>query len=128
MARVGQWGWGRMLPLVILSVGVAGLWAMPAIAGQLPPAIAQATIPPAIVSTLRQDLSRQTGIPTTQLKWVAATPQTWSDGCLGLANPGEFCTQMMVSGWRVVFVNGKQRWVYRTNQTGRTYRLEPTAP
>lgn len=84
-------------------------------------------IPPEIVSTLRQDLSQRTGIPTNQLKFVAVSPQTWSDGCLGLAKSGEMCTQAMVNGWRVTFAQGDRRWVYRTNSNGRSFRLEPTA-
>jgi len=91
------------------------------------PAIANANqIPPEIVSTLRQDLSKRTGIPANQLRFVAVSSQTWSDGCLGLARPGEICTQALVNGWRVTFAHGNQRWVYRTNGSGSSFRLEPT--
>jgi len=84
----------------------------------------QPTIPPAIVDRIRQDLSRRTGKPANQFKVATATQQTWSDGCLGLAQPQEICTQALVSGWRVEMVLGKQQWVYRTNARGSSIRLE----
>ena len=87
-----------------------------------------ATIPPAIVSQLRQDLSKRTGIATNQLRFIEVTAQTWSDGCLGLAKSDEMCTQALVNGWRVVFAHGNKRWAYRTNHDGRIYRLESGTP
>lgn len=85
-----------------------------------------ATMPPAIANTLRQDLSKQTGIPAKKLRVVEATSKTWSDGCLGLAKSDEMCSQALVNGWRVVLTNGTKRWIYRTDANGRVYRLEPT--
>lgn len=80
--------------------------------------------PQALVNTLRQALSQQTGIPAKKLRVIESSQKTWPNGCLGLARPDEMCTQMMIPGWRVVFSNGTQRWVYRTDATGKTYRLE----
>lgn len=91
-----------------------------------PTPIAKATsIPPEIVDGLRQDLSQRTGVPANQLKLVESSAETWTDGCLGLAQADEMCTQAMVNGWRVVFTQGDRQWVYRTNGNGRTFRLEP---
>ncbi|MBF2027385.1 MAG: hypothetical protein IGS48_11535 [Oscillatoriales cyanobacterium C42_A2020_001] len=90
-----------------------------------PLAATPAKVPPEIVKTLRQDLSNRTGIPLGQLRFIEGSSHTWQNGCLGLARPDEMCTQMLVNGWRVVFANGSNRWVYRTDATGRTYRLEP---
>ena len=90
------------------------------------PAAMTAKLPSNIADTLRQDLSQQTSIPADKLQLVQSTPKTWSDGCLGLAKADEMCAQMMVQGWQVVFSNGTQRWVYRTNATGKVYRMEPS--
>jgi hypothetical protein len=84
-------------------------------------------LPAAMVNTLRQDLSKKTGIPAKKLRVVEASARTWNDGCLGLGKPNELCTQALVPGWRVVMTNGTQRWIYRTDQTGRIYRLESPA-
>jgi hypothetical protein len=83
-----------------------------------------AQLPPAIANTLRQDLSKRTGFPVGKLRVVESTRRTWPNGCLGLPKPNEFCTQMMIEGWRVVLSDGSRRWVYRTDSRGRTYRLE----
>lgn len=82
-------------------------------------------VPPSVVNRLRQALSKQTSIPTAKLTFVEATPKTWADGCFGLARSGEICTQALIKGWRVVLSSGSQRWIYRTDQQGRVYRLEP---
>lgn len=122
--------------LMLLSVLASGGQGMSALAldhsistvakglGQPLQVAASNTIPPAIVATLRQDLSRRTGIPTNQLKFIEVSAQTWPDGCLGLGGANEMCTQAMVNGWRVTFAKGNQRWVYRTNGNGNTFRLE----
>ena len=87
---------------------------------------ATAKLPSKIADIVRKDLSKQTGIPANKLQLVQSTPNTWSDGCLGLAKAGEMCSQAMVQGWQVVLTNGSQRWTYRTDATGRVYRMEPT--
>lgn len=91
---------------------------------EAPKATATATLPSNIANTVRKDLSQQTGISVNKLQLVQSTPKTWSDGCLGLAKTGEMCSQMMVQGWQVTFASGSQRWVYRTDATGRVYRME----
>ena len=87
---------------------------------------ATAKLPSNIANIVRKDLSQQSGIPASKLQLVQSTPKTWSDGCLGLAKAGEMCSQAMVQGWQVVLTNGSQRWTYRTDATGRVYRMEPT--
>jgi len=81
-------------------------------------------MPAIVVDRLRQDLSKRTQLPPATLKLIEAEPQTWNDGCLGMVSPEESCTQALLEGWRVVFANADQRWVYRTDQQGRDIRLE----
>lgn len=88
---------------------------------------ATSVFPKRLEHRLRQDLSRQVNLLPAQLQLVQATQQTWSDGCLGLVRPGEFCTQAVVSGWRVVFAHQSQQWAYRTDAEGGRVRLEPAA-
>ncbi len=84
--------------------------------------------PQSLVNTLRQSLSKQTGIPAKKLRVIESSQKNWANGCLELAKPDEMCTQMIVSGWRIVFSNGTRQWAYRTDATGKTYRLEtPTS-
>ena len=71
-----------------------------------------------------EDLSNQTKIPVKNLTIVAAKRETWSNGCLGLPKPNEFCTQMLVEGWRITIEDGKKTWVYRTDLSGKNIKLE----
>jgi hypothetical protein len=87
-------------------------------------AAATVQVPPSVVNRLRQALSKQTRIPAAKLKVVEAVPKTWTDGCFGLARSSEICTQALIKGWRVVLSSGSQRWICRTDQQGRVYRLE----
>lgn len=87
---------------------------------------------PAIINSLSDrvanavitEVSKQTGISPKNLKITQSSPQTWSNGCLGLSKPGEICTQALVEGWRVVVAGNKQTWVYRSNRNGQILRLE----
>lgn len=81
-------------------------------------------LPPRVANAVLVNLSKQTRISPGQLRVTQYSRQTWSNGCLGLARPGEICTQSLVEGWRVVVSNGRRNWVYRTNRNGRVLRLE----
>lgn len=85
----------------------------------------QAQLPAAIATALRQDISQRTKIPVGNIRVSEATPKTWANGCLELAQPDEMCSMAMVNGWRVVLTEGSQRWTYRTDDQGRNFRLEP---
>jgi hypothetical protein len=89
-----------------------------------PTSLVQKSAPPALLQATLQDLARRTKIPAKQIQVRSATPATWPDGCLGLARPDEICTQMMVSGWRIILGHGQQTWRYRTDQSGKNLRLE----
>jgi outer membrane lipoprotein-sorting protein len=81
-------------------------------------------IPAQVVHAVRQDLAKRTKIAAGKFKVKESSPQTWHDGCLGLAKPNEFCTMALVEGWQVVMVNGNKTWMYRTDNSGRAVRLE----
>jgi hypothetical protein len=80
-------------------------------------------LPRPVANAVLQDLSRRQGIPKRELKITDYSQQTWRNGCLELAQPGELCTQALVPGWRVVVSKGRQNWIYHTNSNGRFLRL-----
>lgn len=88
------------------------------------PSLASPGPPNSVIEAARQDLSQKTKISVNRLQIQAAQPQTWPDGCLGLAKPGELCTQALVPGWRIVLTDNQKTWVYRTNSSGANLRLE----
>jgi len=79
---------------------------------------------PQLANAVLKDLSHKAKIPVMKLKITDYTPKIWSDGCLGLPQPNEFCTQALVHGWRITLSGGRHIWVYRTDQVGRVLRLE----
>ena len=81
-------------------------------------------IPAQVVNAVRQDLAQRTKIAAGTFKVKESSPQTWHDGCLGLAKPDEFCTMALIDGWQVVMTYGNKTWTYRTDSSGRAVRLE----
>lgn len=81
-------------------------------------------LPTKIAATVIQDLAQKTRIPLAKLKIVAATPQTWPNGCLGLPKPKETCTPSPIKGWQIGVSDGARLWTYRTNNTGTQLRAE----
>ncbi|MFS0518300.1 hypothetical protein ACEYW6_26775 [Nostoc sp. UIC 10607] len=80
-------------------------------------------LPRPVANAVLRDLARRQGIFTRQLQIIDHNQQTWRDGCLELPQPDEFCTQALVPGWQIVVSNGKQKWIYHTNNNGRSLRL-----
>ncbi len=84
-------------------------------------------LPASVKNAVLQAASRRLQQLISQLTIIQAQRQTWKDSCLELANADEFCTQALVSGWRVVVGAVDQTLVYHTNQTGSAVRLNQKA-
>ncbi len=83
-------------------------------------------LPESVSQAVIQEVSNMTNIDPNKLKILNYSQTSWPDGCLGLPNPGEFCTQAFVEGWQVVVGNSDKEWIYRTNANGNYLRLENT--
>lgn len=82
-------------------------------------------LPNSVINAIRRDIASRTQSPRGQWRVVDYSQQSWPDGCLGLSQPDEFCTQIFIeNGWRVVMSNGRQLVTYRTDATGRIVRME----
>ena len=84
---------------------------------------------PESVQTVVLDLTAaNTEAESAVFEIVSAQRETWSDGCLGLPQSDELCTQALVPGWRVkVEANlpgGLIQFTYRTDETGEQIRFE----
>lgn len=73
----------------------------------------------------RQALAERLAVDPLSIQRVEVTTANWPDGCLGLPQKGEMCTEVIVPGFRVVLEVGGQRYVYRTNQSATVVRAEP---
>jgi hypothetical protein len=80
-------------------------------------------LPRPVAKAVLRDLARRQGIFTSQLQIIDYNQQIWRNGCLELPQSDEICTQALIPGWRIVVSNGKQNWVYHTNNNGRSLRL-----
>ncbi|MCC5640566.1 hypothetical protein LC593_33000 [Nostoc sp. CHAB 5844] len=80
-------------------------------------------LPPSVANAVLKDLASRVGISTKELQVIDYSQKTWRNGCLELPQANEFCTQALVPGWRVVVSNGRQKWIYHTNNNGRSLRL-----
>lgn len=65
-----------------------------------------------------QQISQQLSVSRSDLRIVQVTQQTWSDGCLGLGEPGTACTQALVPGYQVKVASRENVYIYRTNASG----------
>jgi hypothetical protein len=81
-------------------------------------------LPPKVAKAVVTDLAKLQKIPPEKLKVVKYSQESWSDGCLGLPQPEEICSQAIVEGWRVVVSDGSEEWIYRTDKSGKNVRLE----
>jgi len=52
-----------------------------------------------------------------------ATPFDWPDGCLGVPQGDELCTQAIVPGYEILFFARGVEFVYHTNLDGTSLRL-----
>lgn len=111
---------------LILSQGVSGIISLhtgviPAVVAASSPKLLAANdvkLPTTVANAVLRKTAELSGLPISKLRIIQAQKRTWSDSCLGLPEPGVLCTQVVVAGWRVSVASGKQRWNYRTNNTG----------
>jgi hypothetical protein len=80
--------------------------------------------PPYAVIAAEQALSDELGVPVDEIDYVSYERQEWPDACLGLAEEGEMCAQVITPGWRVVLKAQGQEFVFRTDQDGEIVRRE----
>ncbi|MEB3227837.1 MAG: hypothetical protein VKJ27_05585 [Synechocystis sp.] len=81
-------------------------------------------LPQAIADTVLQAVAQRTNQPISGFKIQSSESNQWTDSCLGLANAGEICAQVITPGWRVEVSDGQTTWIYRTDRRGKTIRLE----
>lgn len=84
-------------------------------------------LPRQVARQVRHDLARRLDVSWRELTVMSYSRQTWSDSCLGLGTAAELCAQALVPGWQVELTDGEQTWVYHTDETAQTMRLQEPA-
>ena len=77
--------------------------------------MSEATLSAELQTAFLKEVSQQQNVAAEQLSIVEIKEADWPDGCLGLAGPDEFCTQMIVPGWAIAVSDGNTTWNYRTD-------------
>lgn len=85
-----------------------------------------ASLPAPLVDQLFATIARQANVPANTLRVIESQPRTW-DGCMGIYEPGQMCTMIAMSGYRVIVMGNSQSWVYHLNQDGSMIVQNPTA-
>ena len=85
------------------------------------------TMPPEMVPERVSDrvlefASDDLNVPVEELSILRVNSKVWSDGCLGLGQPNELCTQALVPGWQLEVVHNDQSYFYRTDERGEVIR------
>lgn len=82
-------------------------------------------LPPDVALTIRNRVSEILGVPVESIQLQSIEQMDWPDGCLGLPEPDEVCTQVITPGWLLVFNVDGQEYRFRADQTGTVIRREP---
>ena len=124
-----------LVPLICASIVLTACGAVPITESALPTAIPTEiltavasladAVPPDVASNIQNKVSEILGVPVESIQFRSVEAQEWPNGCLGLPEPDEACTEAIVPGWLVVFVADGQEYRFRVDQTGTVIRREP---
>ncbi len=70
-----------------------------------------------------EDLAARFEISVDEIEVLSVEAMEWPDGCLGVGEPDEVCTEAIVPGFEVLLQFGETVVTYRTNETGTLVRF-----
>jgi hypothetical protein len=120
---LGRWSLGLGLGIALIGLGNPAQSQPQQASQRLGPDSPE--LPRIVQQALEQAIAQSTTQPLESLRIDDAQTDIWPDGCLGLGEPNETCTQGRISGWLVLATDGRQSWLYRTNANGRLLRPDP---
>jgi hypothetical protein len=99
---------------------------------RLNPAVSAAVPPPAATPARRTPqqaaidaLAALLKIDKGAITLVSVEEREWPNGCLGIAEPGTMCAQVITPGALVVLEAGGKRYTFHTDARGLTAKLNP---
>ncbi len=81
-------------------------------------------LPATVQSAVLSDATKRISKPLAALRITQTQKENWGDSCLGLAEAGTLCAQVIVPGWKVVVTDGQRELIYRTDEKGKLVKLE----
>jgi hypothetical protein len=82
------------------------------------PARALPVDPPYAAAAAEQQLGQELDLPVDEIDLVSFERVEWPDACLGLAEPGELCAEVLTPGWRVTLNAQGQQYEFHTDMNG----------
>ena len=70
-------------------------------------------------------LAQETGIPVDQITLLHSEKVDWDNACLGAAQPGEACAQVITPGYQIALDTPQGVYEIHTNESGSYYRILP---
>lgn len=86
----------------------------------------ETALPPQVVLEAQERLAQVLGIQPADIGVRSIEQRQFSDACLGLAEPGELCAQVIVEGWLVDAVVNGEPYEIRVSNDGQTVRWQQT--
>ena len=80
------------------------------------PHVEQSGLPVAFLQTIKQDLSKRTGVPESAIKVLKIEKKQWNDGALGCPKPGQMYMQVIMDGYQVQLQAKDKQYDYHTDQ------------
>ena len=75
-------------------------------------------IPERLLAIFKEDLARRALVKPEAISVKSATQEQWSDGSLGCPRPGQFYTQAIVPGYRVILSAAGRSYAYHSDMRG----------
>jgi hypothetical protein len=72
-------------------------------------------------------LANEIGIAPEEMTVVSVEAVEWNDACLGVAEAGQMCAQVITPGYRIVVEVGGEQFTYHTDRGGNSVILAPNA-
>jgi len=107
-----------------LVLAACGTSSAETVATQVIPVL-EDVLPPDVALNVRNQVSLILGVPVESIQLESIEQTDWLNGCLGLPEPEEVCTEVITPGWLLVFNAGGQEYRFRVDQTGTVIRREP---
>ena len=82
-------------------------------------------LPPDVALNVQNQISQTLGVAIEKMQITKVEKMDWPNGCLGLPQGDEVCTEAITPGWSLTFnIDGKE-YKYRVDKTGTIIRQEP---
>jgi hypothetical protein len=88
----------------------------------------QVVLVPGAVLHAREALEAEFGFSPDEVQFVSMEEVEWSDACLGVADKGEMCAQVITPGFLIRMQAGGRLYELHTNPTGSLVRIASATP